>query len=87
MCFAPSHVLRGVTAGSATCPGPPTGLSTTRRSLCGRRSQGLPHAEPSHSPWGAAEPLVTFLTFFIFSITPDVVTLNREKQRKISVVQ
>lgn len=43
---------------------------------------------PSHSPWGSTEPLVTFFTFFIFSITPDVVTLNRkESKRSISVVR
>lgn len=36
---------------------------------------------PSQSPWGSTEPLVTFLTFFMFSITPDVVTLNEEKKQ------
>ena len=42
-------------------------------------SELLHHALPSHSPCGSTEPLVTFLTFFIFSITPDVVTLNEGK--------
>lgn len=36
----------------------------------------LRHAAHSQSPWGSTEPLVTFLTFFMFSITPDVVTLR-----------
>lgn len=37
---------------------------------------------PSQSPGGSTEPLVTFLTFFTFSITPDVVTLNEEKDKE-----
>lgn len=36
---------------------------------------------PSQSPWGSTEPLVTFLTFFMFSITPDVVTLNEGEKK------
>lgn len=35
------------------------------------------HAVPSQLPWGSTAPLLTFFTFFMFSITPDVVTLNK----------
>lgn len=45
-------------------------------------SELLHHAVPSQSPWGSTKPLVTFLTFFIFSITPDVVTLNEEENNE-----
>lgn len=41
----------------------------------------LHHAVPSQSPGVSTDPLVTFLTFFIFSITPDVVTLNEENKK------
>lgn len=36
------------------------------------------HAVLSHSPWGSAEPFTTFLTFFMPSITPEVVTLEEK---------
>ena len=54
----------------------------------GPASRELRHAGPSQSPWGSAEPLVTFLTFFTFSIAPDVVTLNEKRAtRSVSVAQ
>lgn len=43
------------------------------------------HAMLSHSPWGSAEPFTTFLTFFMPSITPEVVTL--EEKREASAIR
>lgn len=37
------------------------------------------HAMFSHSPRGSAEPFTTFLTFFMPSITPEVVTLEKKE--------
>lgn len=39
------------------------------------------HAVPSQLPWGSTAPLLTFFTFFMFSITPDVVTLNKTRSQ------
>lgn len=44
--------------------------------FAGPASSVLHHAAHSQLPWGSTEPLVTFLTFFMFSITPDVVTTD-----------
>lgn len=38
------------------------------------------HAVLSHSPRGSAEPFTTFLTFFMPSITPEVVTLEEKEE-------
>lgn len=50
-------------------------------SLAAHPQAALCHAVPSQSPWGSTAPLVTFLTFFMFSITPDVVTLKKKRSQ------
>lgn len=78
-------------SGAANFPCSPLGRLTTQRfSSTIPASRLLHHAVPSQSPWGSTEPLVTFLTFFMFSITPDVVTLNEGEKKtigKISVLK
>ncbi|EPY83326.1 hypothetical protein CB1_000576068 [Camelus ferus] len=65
-------------------------MSRTRNKLnmssASLASELLHHAVPSQSPCGSTEPLVTFLTFFMFSITPDVVTLSPDAQLHRSTV-
>lgn len=57
-------------------PDPAGSTVNTSSAVAHSGSRELRQAVPSQSPWGSTEPLVTFLTFFMFSITPDVVTTD-----------